>query len=535
MPQNPRPWVRILALCSAPLALLIALVAWGFSSPVGSSADEDFHLASIWCGQGPRDGLCEVGSDEHHRRVPLQLITANQCFDNQPTQSAACPSHPADVLTDTDRGNFFGVYPPGFYAVMSVFASAHIAESVLAMRAFNALLYVSLLTALFLLLPMRRRGLLVWSTVATLVPFGVFLIPSVNPSGWGVMSATTLWLALLGYFESVTRAQRLGLATVATLALLLGTGSRADAAAYAAASVVIVGVLTARRSREWRRLAVFPAVLGILAVVAFFSAGQANAVNPGFEVSVPNDPAVEEQSWTSLLWNNLIRLPELWAGAFGAPVAGRALWLGTTVPGLIWVPALLVVGGLVFGGLRRLDLRKVLSLGAIAGMLVALPMLWLMRDHIMVGQAVQARYLYPLLIMIVAMSLLGFDGVRAGLTRVQLLIVATTAAVGNIVIQWVTIRRFVTGLDAYWVNLDLGSEWWWPIAVGPTAVWIVGSLAFAVFCALCAMFGLRGSTPASRGPRPDAGSTAQQVADRVPVAATGELPVGTGQQPPHDA
>ena len=37
----------------------------------------------------------------------------------------------------------------------------------------------------------------------------------------------------------------------------------------------------------------------------------------------------------------------------------------------------------------------------------------------------------------------------------------------------------MTGLDVSNWNLDRKSEWWWDIAVGPTVVWAVGSLAFA--------------------------------------------------------
>ena len=42
------------------------------------------------------------------------------------------------------------------------------------------------------------------------------------------------------------------------------------------------------------------------------------------------------------------------------------------------------------------------------------------------------------------------------------------------------IRRYVTGIDASGVNLDAGAEWWWAGPVGPTAVWLLGSLAYAL-------------------------------------------------------
>ncbi|MEB0000581.1 DUF2142 domain-containing protein [Cryobacterium sp. RTS3] len=478
--------LRIVAYCLAPITLLVALLSWSASSPVGSGADEDFHLASSWCGSGLRDGLCEAGSDDAHRHVPLQLIVASQCFTHLPGQSASCPATPSSVLTDTDRGNFVGVYPPVFYATMSIFAGTDISLSVLLMRAFNSLLYVVMMSLLFLLLPRARRGLLVWATLATLVPFGVFLIASVNPSGWGVLSASTLWLAILGFFEAETRGRQIGLAALALVSTVIGAGSRADSAAYAVVAIVLVGVLKAERTRAFVRRAVFPIALVALAGVGYLTSGQTRAVNlVGENISSPEGSV--PGGWADLFWNNLIRLPELWAGAFGTPVAGRTPSLDAGAPGLVWFPVMLAFGGLVFLGLRRLSVRKGLSLAMIIGLLVLLPMVWLMRDHILVGQQVQSRYLYPLLIILAGVSLLGFRSASAGLGRVHMVLVATAAILSNLTIQWFTLRRFTTGLDVFWPNLDKNVEWWWGLPIGPMPLWIIGSIAFAIVCALAVL------------------------------------------------
>ena len=492
--------LRIVSYVLAPVALLVALLSWAASSPVGSSADEDFHLTSAWCGIGLRDGICEAGSDQSHRRVPQQLIAASQCFNGLPDQSASCPATPSSVLTDTDRGNFDGSYPPAFYAAMSIFASPNISVSVLMMRAFNCLLYVVMMSALFCLLPRRRRGLMVWASLVTIVPFGVFLIASINPSGWGVLAASTLWLAMLGYFEAETRVRRVGLGAIALLAVVIGAGSRADSAAYAAVAIVLVGVLKAERTRAFLLRAIYPVALVAIAGASYAGSGQTRAVNlAGENISSPlgNVP----QSWTDLLWNNLIRLPDLFAGAFGAPVNGRALWLGTAVPGLVWFPLMLAFGGVVFLGLRRVTVRKSLAMAMIVGLLVLLPMLWLMRDHILVGQQVQSRYLYPLLIVLAGVSLLGFNTANAGLGRVHLVIVAAASVVGDLTIQWFTIRRFTTGLDEFWPNLDKNLEWWWGGPVGPMALWVIGSGAYAIVCALAVLYAWRAADPGASDER----------------------------------
>ncbi len=394
-----------------------------------------------------------------------------------------------------------GIYPPVFYAAMGIFATQDISVSVLLMRAFNSLLYVVMMSGLFFLLPRARRGLMVWASLVTLVPFGVFLIASINPSGWGVLSASTLWLAMLGYFEAETRGRQFGLAVLALVATVMGAGARSDSAAYAVVAIVLVGMLKAERTRAFMRRAVFPMMLVAIAGLSYLTSGQTRAVNlVGEKISGPEGSVPD--SWTDLLWNNLIRLPDLWAGAFGAPVGGRSLWLGTAVPGLVWFPVMLAFGGVIFLGLRRLDLRKGLGMAMIVGLLALLPMLWLMRDHILVGQQVQSRYLYPLLIILAGVSLLGFHTKSAGLGRVHMLIVAAAVFLGDLTIQWITIRRFTTGLDKFWLNLDHNVEWWWGLPLGPMPLWIVGSVAFAMVCALAVLYAWRANDPLDSDDRP---------------------------------
>ena len=458
--------------------------------------------------------------------MPAELLSASQCFDHQPSQAASCAQQPPAVLAETDRGNFTPIYPPVFYATMGVLASSNLSLSVVTMRIVNAAIYVGMMFALYMLIGARRRGLLIWGSLATIVPFGMFLIPSVNPSSWGIISAATLWISVLGYFESQTIGRRIALASLAAAAVLLGAGSRADAAAYAVVVILLVCIFKAERTRIYLRLALFPALLGLAALLLFLSVGQSSAVNPGVELSNPIDPSSATLSWPTLLWTNLINLPLLWAHAFGAPINNLALWLGTTAPAVVWLPVILVFGGVIFWGLRKIDWRKTVCLTVVAGLLVFLPMLWLMRDRIFVGQGVQSRYLYPLLIILATMSLLGLDHPNVGMNRVQLATIAIVAFVADLVIQWFTLRRFVTGLDVRWVNLDAGLEWWWGLPIGPMPLWLVGSLAFGLLCALCVI----GSSPSKPPPPRRQAATAStspshltrsgSVPDLEPAAAT---------------
>ena len=56
------------------------LLCWAFAAPIGAGADADFHLSSIWCGQGERQGLCEERDDSGwtiQAKVPFMFQMCN--------------------------------------------------------------------------------------------------------------------------------------------------------------------------------------------------------------------------------------------------------------------------------------------------------------------------------------------------------------------------------------------------------------------------------------------------------------------------
>ncbi|NLB47639.1 MAG: DUF2142 domain-containing protein, partial [Microbacteriaceae bacterium] len=103
------------------LAVLTALFAfvgigtWALASPVGAAPDDDFHLASIWCSLGDREGLCAEGEGEAERTVSERLIESSSCYKSESTQSAQCAIDD-ETTVSTSRGNFEGNYPPVFYS-----------------------------------------------------------------------------------------------------------------------------------------------------------------------------------------------------------------------------------------------------------------------------------------------------------------------------------------------------------------------------------------------------------------------------------
>lgn len=464
-----RPAGRAVAAILAPLTLLIALLTWGVSSPPGSSPDEDYHLASIWCATGEVAGRCETAVDPEERFVPPGVRKASVCYAFRP-EYAACPLAEGRMIS-FDRGNWAaGAYPPVFYAVMNLFVAEDVAVSLILMRSANAVLYVGLLTALFFLLPREKRPPLLWGAAVTAVPLGMFLIPSVNPSSWAVLSATGLWAAMWGFMTaSGTRAWLLG--AMSALLLLMGAGARSDAAVYGVIAIAVGAVLAFRRERAYALRLILPVGLSIIAALFFLGAGQSAIVAADTAASPTGGLAT-----STLVFANVKALPELWAGGFGTAPLG---WLDTEMPGAVWVTSLTLFGAICFWGLRAGALRKWIALTGVAASLIIIPLYILVHDAVVAGEGgVQARYVYPLVIVLAGVSVVGGIRPSLGLSRPQLIVAGGGLVVANAVALHVNIRRYVTGDDVLNFDLDTNLEWWWNAPVSPMTVWMLGSVAF---------------------------------------------------------
>lgn len=474
------------------LLMMLSFGAWALASPVGASPDEDFHLASIWCGSGEREGLCAPGGTTESRMVPDNIQRAI-CYAHEPTISAACQGERfldgAFGLTESDRVNGDGLYPSGYYFWSSLFAGDNMVLSTLALRFAQALLFSALAVGLWMLLPRTNRLSYVGGIVVTFVPFGMFLIPSINPSGWAISSAVLLLPSLIGYLStSGWRSWALG--GYALFAALLGLGARGDAAAYTVIAVLAALVLTFEKTRAFYTRALLPAALLVFAAVAFLGANQTgSALSGGMALT---DAA--EIPKRALIVINLFDLPELHLGILGqnfdsSPYSGLG-WLDTPLPGMVWFSTTAVLAGVLFTALARSDWRKSIALAGVGLAAIAIPMLLLVQNGVTVGWQVQPRYIMPLLIMFVMVALMpsrerGFaPGDRLHHPRfsvVQCGIAAGLLTVANSVALYVNMRRYVAPGET---SIAGSLEWWWRVGPSPLVVWGVGSLAFGLVLTL---------------------------------------------------
>lgn len=476
-------WIHL-----APVLAFVALAAWAFASPVGAGPDDDYHLVSIWCASG-ETATCQAGSEDDSRSVTAEFRDV-VCYALKADVSAACQFDAWDSTGhyETRRGNFAGEYPPVYYAAMHVFAGNDIQVSALAMRLVNAALFVGLATALAALLPARRRRTLLWGWLVAVIPLGIFLIPSNNPSGWAITGVGTAFLALLGWFESAGR-RRWALGALYLVGMIMASGARADAAVYAIGATITATILTVARSREWGLRAILPLVGIAIATVLLANAAQAGVGAIGFtsaeavggpgagDGGIADIPPEVPLTGFGLAAYNLLMLPYLWTGVWGTWALG---WFDTGLPAIVpWaaVAAFLVVA---FAGLGGLGLRKAIGVSGVLVVLIVLPVYVLTVGGLEVGDALQPRYLLPLILLLSLLLVTMPPGHDLRFTRIQTFTILGALALANLVALQVNIRRYVTGADQQGLNLDAGAEWWWPgFPVGPTWIWIVGVLAFA--------------------------------------------------------
>jgi len=465
----------------APVLALVALLAWCFASPMGAAPDDDYHLASIWCGNPVTPDACPAGGAAGERSVPAALHGAS-CYAQQPEVSASCQNglvYDSDATVVTNRGNFLGQYPPVYYAVMSLLAGPDILTSVMLMRLLNVVLFLGITTALAVLLPTGRRLALIGGWLIATVPLGAFLIASNNPSAWAIIGVGSAFMALHGYFETTGR-RRVALGALFAVAALMASGARTDAAIYVVMAVAIAIWLTVRRSRGYLLTAILPVVVAVVAVIFYLQSGQSVAATSGLGGGglPPESPIGSHapRDTFGLIAYNLLQVPSLWVGAFGMWGLG---WLDTSLPAVVWVAGSAVFAVAVFAGLRQSSWRKALAVAGVAFVLWVLPTYILVAGGNVVGENVQPRYLLPLIVLLAMVALLPAGRRAVDLSMLQLSVIGAGLIVANAFALHSNIRRYVTGVDEAGVNLDSGAEWWWAGAPSPMTTWIIGTLAYA--------------------------------------------------------
>lgn len=458
------------------LGLFVALGAWSLSSAVGASPDDDFHLASIWCGAGDKPGLCENSGVEGHRLV-LPGLVQSTCYVFEPAQSAQCQQDSQiftqNTLIDSTRGSFTSNYPPVYYAIMSGLASSDIPSSVIAIRLMNSLFFMGSLVALISIAPRGLRKTYFWMWALTIVPLGIFLISSTNPSSWAITGVPTAWMALYLYLTQ-TGKRSIAAGVLFFVEAFLVSGARGDAAIYTIIGSVLIGFLTWQKTKNFALKLILPLVAALISLYFYATSLQSTVASSGLTISDSGLP----RTAFGVFAINLVQLPELWVGAFGFWPLG---WLDTQMPAMVWVTTFGFFSAVVFLLVKDAKRRQAIVLLGLAAILYLLPLYVLQKSLNHVGEQVQPRYLLPLIVGFAAIASLKFAETKPVLSQLQSWVILTGIVIANALALYVNTKRYVSGLNnGTGVSLDSNIGWWWEIPLSPMTVWILGSLGFAL-------------------------------------------------------
>jgi len=419
--------------------------------------------------------------------VPADLLKA-PCYAFHPTMSGDCPLGDSQ-LVETDRGNFVGYYPNGFYALMGVFAGPSVELSVLLMRATNSAIYAGGLAALLWLARPGQRPNYMLGAMIPIVPLGTFTIASINPSSWAITSATLVWASVVEFIRATDRSRRIWLGVLGLFAIGLGLASRADGAAYAALAIGLAWLATAKIGRRTLIYGGIAAVTMAGALVWALSLGSAGVLTS----ITPVNPTQPKGGWLQRLQD----LPGFYAGVFGSRGLG---WLDTSIRSATWALAGAAFVAVIFWGLRNCGWRKAASLAAIASVGTVLPILIATLRYATVAETLQPRYFLPLLVMtgMIAVSEDNDDGLQLHLAQALLVSLSLGVAHGNAL--HTNMRRYLTGIDKKWFNLNTDVEWWWSWAPPPMLVFGIGTVGFVLAAVIASLNLTPGATLASGRP-----------------------------------
>jgi hypothetical protein len=470
------------------VAAIGALGAWALASPVGSDPDGQFHLSSIWCGSGYMPTKCEpplLGSenlDPKAVRVPTGVALAGTCNSYKPDYSASCETMLLDnrELTQTQFNNEGRLYPNLYYFAASKFVGNDIARSALTIRLFNLLLFVFLVTSLYLIAPKDIRDGVAVTLSVFMVPLGLFIVASNNGSSWTVIGVSVYWAFFVTFITAQEKVKWIPAGLLSLVSGLMALGSRVDGAMYIVLSTVVAILIAFARNRVslrkyWYRT--FPGLLLCLASgISYFSSGQSGALTGGLlrDENFGRTPV-------STLFNNLSRLPALYMGTLGTRGASGELgWLDTAMPEMVSGLALFTAGGVILYSRKRRSSSEFMAVLTCFAALIIAPLAMLQLDGAFVGELVQARYVLPILLLAAGVfasgQRVGSEQFMSASTRIlfpTLMTIAYSAALHT------TIRRYVTGNDVIDWNLNRNREWWWQAGPPPMTIWFLGSACFA--------------------------------------------------------
>ncbi len=464
------------------LLLFLTLAAWAAGSAVGSSADEDYVLTSIWCGSqfNHREGNpphCRKDPDRYWGMILPSMVAKPQlCYTQGQNYSAACQVAIYGQEISTDVLNR-GLYPSRYLDTLRNFVSPFVEASVVKMRLFNSFLGASLIL-LAVSLDRRRLSDAFITWLAVIAPVVTYFIASVNTSSWTLVGTTCFVYALIAALKNRGKPKIWIPASLLALFSLWFTNSSRYEGKYVIlflGAAILYSEFAPKNFKLSKKTALIGAViLPVLYVIYnYFSDvyGRANYL--------PDDPRylfIEgiPTTTTNLLLENFLNLPRFILGFFGSWGLG---WFEVEMTHTVWLFTLQAFLLTTIFALRKSSKIHQLIFGGMFTIMCIAILYANQQTFVPIGQVIQPRYFLPFFLGLVIITA-AYKTVRYPNSLV--ITVAILATISNSIALRDTIRRYTTGQDVF-ISKSLNNpiEWWWQFGPQPETVWLTGTLAFA--------------------------------------------------------
>ena len=434
-------------------AFFSMLALFSIASPPGSAPDEPFHIYSGWCLQD-ETGFCETVDTYQGSRliqVPEKWAHAN-CYAFHPETSASCIDDiPKKRMTDVAINQ--GAYPSGYYALLSVLLGNDEKPNTYDARILISFL-ISLIFLAIIYLGAGNGKPAMWIVpILLLAPLPFFLASSLNPSGLAFALGVLKILLAIRLLDETKRSQENRLIFALIAVSIVEIQIRRDSALLFAIAMIGFFLIHRKTKTPSRRgkIAIFASVT-IALVAAIRNQQVSSALSGGLG-------GVSDLSTQTLVIRNFVELPDLYIKS----IVGSLGWNDTHLFGVANYLPILALGGIfsiaaVFW--KRSSRLGILFVGVSA---VAIPItLGVLTAQTFSMQSIQGRYVFPLLVALVAVASPLAISSREIILRLHTLLNATLAA-SLVVSLWILIWRFSTGLAVEMESVPESLRWWpWP-------------------------------------------------------------------------
>lgn len=464
-------WGAVAAVTAVAALLWVALAAWAFSSPVGASPDDDFHIANIYCSAGLAECV-----EEGERVKP--------CFAAQPYVAGECQRDGLGTIPRSE-GMVLNYYPPLYNTLMSNLVGENIADTVRSVRLANVTVAVAMIVGSIVLSRRSLRVAVATGWVVFAVPLTVFMASSISPNAWSILGIGAMWGPALSYLtEDTKRKTSIARVSFVIVGAAMALGSRSETPMYVgilSAALLVAGLPWPLRrldeESEAHSKLLLPVGLAVAAMITLILFGSRKIMH-----SIAGD--YEHIFSLSEAFGQVLVSPLAGLGTPGLP-ANMLGWSDTIMPPFVSYMGIAALALASVAGLSLMYTRK-LAIIATFGIFSLLLMLyfWSIAWH---TTRYPPRYFLPLFIVTVGLFMLPRLDRPERIPGIRILpVLAGLVAVGNSLALMTNTARYTVGIsDVVKASPQLieegGTPWWWWnfFGLSPHGQWILGTVAFA--------------------------------------------------------